>query len=75
MTLQQLAEDRMIKGKKNHLDQSWETLSHEYLVQEAREELADAWNYSEKFDALAKNAFRGHIQNAFYILDIARRNE
>lgn len=40
----------MMEGKKSHIDQDWDMLSDEYLLKEAKEELADCWNYVERME-------------------------
>lgn len=46
-SLKELADFRMIEGSKDHPDQKWDKLPREYKNEELREELADAWNYSD----------------------------
>lgn len=48
MTIKDLAEVRMEVGKANHEDQNWDDLTHQDLMVEAREELADLYNYFSK---------------------------
>ena len=45
MTLKSLANDRMLYGGLAHPDQSWNELSQFTLMAEAREEIADCYNY------------------------------
>jgi hypothetical protein len=48
MTLQQLADERMLSGKASHPDQDWDDMCNAELMGEAREELADCYNYYSK---------------------------
>lgn len=44
LTIQELAAERMIKGKASHPDQTW-PMERSVMDAELREELADSWNY------------------------------
>ena len=58
-----MAAERMIRGKANHPDQNWDDMTHEQLMVEAKEELADLLNYFSKAPAFIK-------QESTHILEI-----
>ena len=59
--LEQMAADRMIAGKSNHPEQSWDKMTHQELMVEAREELADLYNYFSKMpdESLKESIYKG----------------
>lgn len=63
MTLKQLARERMIRGKAAHPNECWEELSNAELMCEAREELADCYNYFSKQKTVVREA-------AYYMLGL-----
>ena len=67
MTLKELAEKRMITGKANHPDQNWDDLTHEQLMAEAREELADLYNYFSKAPAKIKTFAYSHLDSLWVL--------
>lgn len=68
MTLKELAQFRMLRGKVNHQDQNWESLTVRELTEELVEELADVWNYSEKYHPLKRGIVRFLTQMLWWIV-------
>jgi len=66
MTLQKLAEQRMVSGHAAHPNETFEELSDKYLRSAAQEELADCWNYVWKHPN--RNVIRGLLKIIWFYL-------